>query len=84
MKDIERVLGSQSYTRLRVGVGGGGGGSDMVGHVLGEFSQHEQEMLPHVVDHVAQRVEHWVRCAATTCSRGLCTSNFCCRCTQGG
>jgi PTH1 family peptidyl-tRNA hydrolase len=60
LKDIERVLGSRTYTRLRVGIGDGGGGG-VVEHVLGQYSTQEQSMLPQVVDHVARRVEHWVQ-----------------------
>jgi PTH1 family peptidyl-tRNA hydrolase len=58
LRDIERQLGSQKYARLRVGVGAAGG--DLISHVLGEFDQQEQSVLPHVLQHVAERCEHWI------------------------
>ena len=56
------MLSTRKYARLRVGVGDGGGCVDSADHVLGEFSRTEQNMLPHIIDHVAQRLEHWVMC----------------------
>lgn len=60
LKDIERQLGSQEYARLRVGVGAAGTASSLVDHVLGNFDQKEQSVLPQVLQHVAERCEHWI------------------------
>ena len=60
LKDIERQLGSQNYARLRVGVGAAGTASSLVDHVLGNFDQKEQSVLPQVLQHVAERCEHWI------------------------
>ena len=57
LRDIERQLGSQAYARLRVGVGAAG---NLIDHVLGEFDKQEQSVLPHVLQHVADRCEHWI------------------------
>jgi PTH1 family peptidyl-tRNA hydrolase len=60
LRDIERQLGGQDYSRLRVGVGApGGAAADFIDHVLGEFDREEQSVLPHVLRHVAERCEHW-------------------------
>lgn len=60
LRDIERQLGSQEYARLRVGVGAAGAGRDLIDHVLGEFDRQEQSVLPHVLQHVSERCEHWI------------------------
>lgn len=57
LRDIERQLGSQEYARLRVGVGAA---DDLIDHVLGDFNKQEQSVLPHVLQHVADRCEHWI------------------------
>jgi PTH1 family peptidyl-tRNA hydrolase len=50
LKDIERVLGSKDYARLKVGVGGRVQGQenaprDLAGHVLSRFSAEEEAAL---------------------------------------
>ena len=60
LRDIERQLGSQEYARLRVGVGAARAGGDLIDHVLGKFDRQEQSVLPHVLQHVTERCEHWI------------------------
>eukprot|EP00282_Hemiselmis_andersenii_P024220 CAMPEP_0171999352 /NCGR_PEP_ID=MMETSP1041-20130122/1735_1 /TAXON_ID=464988 /ORGANISM="Hemiselmis andersenii, Strain CCMP439" /LENGTH=181 /DNA_ID=CAMNT_0012652809 /DNA_START=111 /DNA_END=653 /DNA_ORIENTATION=- len=41
LKDIGAILGSDAFPRLRIGVGRVPEGSDLISHVLGEFSEEE-------------------------------------------
>ncbi len=50
LKDINAVLGSDAYARLRVGIGGDFPKGMQVDHVLGEWTAEEREMLPEVAD----------------------------------
>lgn len=46
LKDIQAVLGSAAYPRLRFGVGADFGPGKQVDHVLGSFSSEEEQALP--------------------------------------
>ncbi len=48
LKDINAVLGSDGYARLRVGIGGDFPKGMQVDHVLGEWTAEEREALPEV------------------------------------
>lgn len=54
---IEAVLQTRTYPRLRVGVGAPAGETDLVDHVLGEWSAREREALPVSVEQAADAVE---------------------------
>lgn len=60
LKDICKVLGTQSYSRLRVGVGGDFGRGQQVDYVLGEWGEGERAELPEVLDRVVCGVEAFV------------------------
>lgn len=45
IKSIIQHIGTQEFTRLRIGVGGKPEGGDLVKHVLGRFSREEDGML---------------------------------------
>ncbi len=49
LKDINAVLGTQSYARLRVGVGGDFPKGAQIDYVLGEFTSEEKELMPEVI-----------------------------------
>lgn len=53
LKDIEAVLGTQDYSRLRVGIGNNFSQGKQVDFVLGEFSADEQRGLPFILQHCA-------------------------------
>jgi PTH1 family peptidyl-tRNA hydrolase len=59
LKSIESHLGTQQYTRLRIGVGDRLSG-DLSDHVLGVFSQDEQAELPDVIDQAVDVIGLWV------------------------
>ena len=58
LSSIMEELGSQDFSRLRVGIGRPPGGA--IGHVLGTFAADEEKLLAEVLDRVAQVVETWV------------------------
>jgi len=60
LKDVQRVLGSIDYPRLRIGIGSPVGASQHE-HVLGRFSKAEFEALEPGLDAAAQAVELWLR-----------------------
>ena len=48
IKSIIQHIGTQEFTRIRIGVGGKPEGGDLVKHVLGRFSREEDGMLREV------------------------------------
>ncbi|HQR42422.1 MAG TPA: aminoacyl-tRNA hydrolase [Gemmatales bacterium] len=60
LKDIERQLGTQTYARLRIGVGGPHR-EDLVDHVLGRFKPSERDVVNDTNIRAAQAVVCWMR-----------------------
>ncbi|MBL8899060.1 MAG: aminoacyl-tRNA hydrolase [Planctomycetes bacterium] len=58
LKSIERHLGTQSYPRLRIGIGAPK--RDTVDHVLSRFSKQEREEIEIALERAADIVERWV------------------------
>lgn len=50
LKSIEKCLGSQMFTRLRIGVGAKQEKQDLADHVLGRFTGEEALVLPQVIE----------------------------------
>lgn len=59
LKSVEAHLGTQEYTRLRIGVGSHGE-RELSDYVLGTFSQEELREMPDVVDRAIQAIEVWL------------------------
>lgn len=59
LKSIEAHLGTDNYARLKVGVGGRGEG-ELAGHVLGKFTEKEQNDLPEIIDRAITALELWI------------------------
>lgn len=57
LKSINGVLGTDVYTRLRVGVGGGFARGHQVDYVLGEWTAEEREKLPEILASACDGVE---------------------------
>jgi PTH1 family peptidyl-tRNA hydrolase len=57
LKSIVAHLGTQDFTRVRIGVSRPRGERGATGHVLGDFSTSERDELPVVLDRVADAVE---------------------------
>lgn len=57
LKDIEAVLGTQEYPRVRVGIGSSYPKGQQVDYVLSNFSQEEFTELPSVMDRVIEMIK---------------------------
>jgi PTH1 family peptidyl-tRNA hydrolase len=53
LRSMDRMLGSQDYWRVRLGIGHPGDKDRVTGHVLGDFAKAEQPMLTALLDAVA-------------------------------
>lgn len=60
MKSIIVAVGSQDFTRLRVGVGRPPAGWDPAAFVLAAWTRAEEAELPGLVDRAAQAVDTWL------------------------
>lgn len=65
LKSIEEHLQTQSYARLRVGVGDRLQG-DLASHVLGRFSEEEEKVALTVVERAVEATEIWLNQGITS------------------
>ncbi len=59
LKSVAAHLQTQSFLRLRVGVGDRAEG-DLVSHVLGRFSEEEEKLVPKILERAAVAIELWL------------------------
>lgn len=59
LKSVEEHLQTNRYARLRIGVGDRSEG-DLADHVLGRFSQEEEQLVPGVLERAVQAIEIWL------------------------
>lgn len=64
LKDIARVVGSNIYPRLRVGIGKDFHPGQQVNYVLGKWKANELKDLPEVIDFAADAVESYAAIGA--------------------
>ena len=57
LKDIEAILGSSKYPRLRMGIGDDFSKGKQVDFVLGKFSNDENETMPFVLDKAIEYIQ---------------------------
>lgn len=57
LKNIQELLGTQQYPRLRFGIGNNFPKGRQVEYVLGHFTADEQSKLPALVDHCVEALE---------------------------
>lgn len=57
LKDINRVLGHNSYARLRLGIGQDFHQGQQVNHVLGQWSEEEKAKLPEILKRARETVK---------------------------
>jgi PTH1 family peptidyl-tRNA hydrolase len=57
MISIIQHLGTDEFSRLRIGVGGGYPGADIAHHVLSKFSRSEREIIDRTLDLAADAIE---------------------------
>jgi PTH1 family peptidyl-tRNA hydrolase len=60
LKNIQEVLGSDAYPRLRVGIGANFSKGRQVDFVLGKWSEDERAELPHILEKTAETVKAFV------------------------
>lgn len=61
LESIEAHLGTREFPRLRVGIGRRDSAREIAGHVLGNFSEAEMELLGRVLTQAVSQVECWLR-----------------------
>jgi PTH1 family peptidyl-tRNA hydrolase len=66
LRDIQNHLGTQEYSRLRIGVGSADKG-EMVDHVLGRFRPSERPVIDEAVMAAMQAVAVWVAQGVEVC-----------------
>ena len=59
LTNINELIGTQEYARIRVGIGNDFGRGQQVDYVLGELSKEEAEMMPEVSKRVIDGVKAW-------------------------
>ena len=66
LRDIQAHLGTNEYSRLRIGVGAPDG-SDLIDHVLGRFRPGEKAVVAEAVQTAVQAVLVWVERGVEAC-----------------
>lgn len=59
LKDIEACLGTNAWTRIRIGVGNDFSRGGQVDYVLGAFSEEQKEGLPLICDKVIEGIRNY-------------------------
>ena len=62
--NINELLGTQEYARIRVGIGNDFGRGQQVGYVLGEFCEEEETEIPEICKRVIDGVKAWATVGA--------------------
>ncbi len=57
MRSIVRLLGTEEFPRLRIGIGAGPPGRDAARYVLSRFTPEEEQALPGILERAADAVE---------------------------
>ena len=64
LTNINELIGTQEYARIRVGIGNDFGRGQQIGYVLGEFSEDERKELPEICKRVTDGVKAWATVGA--------------------
>lgn len=59
LQNIEELLATKEYSRLRVGIGDRERG-DLADYVLGKLTEEEQKSLPHITEGAIESIESWL------------------------
>ena len=60
LKNINELLGTQEYARVRVGIGNQFPRGGQIDYVLGQWTEEEEEGLPAITEHCAKMIESFV------------------------
>ena len=64
LTNINELIGSQNYARIRVGIGNEFSKGQQIGYVLGELTKEEKEEMPEVSKRVIEGVKAWATIGA--------------------
>ena len=64
LTNINELIGSQDYARIRVGIGNEFGRGQQIGYVLGELADEEMEQMPEISKRVIEGVKAWATIGA--------------------
>ena len=64
LTNINELIGTQDYARIRVGIGNDFGRGQQVGYVLGELSEEEIKKMPEICNRVIEGVKAWATIGA--------------------
>ena len=64
LTNINELIGTQEYARIRVGIGNEFGRGQQVGYVLGEFNEDERKEIPDICKRVIDGVKAWATVGA--------------------
>ena len=59
LTNINELIGTQDYARIRVGIGNDFGKGQQVGYVLGGLSKDEEEQMPEICKRVIDGIKAW-------------------------
>ena len=64
LTNINELIGTQDYARIRLGIGNEFGRGQQVGYVLGELSKEEQEQMPDICKRTIEGIKAWATIGA--------------------
>ena len=64
LTNINELIGTQEYARIRVGIGNEFGRGQQIGYVLGEFTEEERKEIPEICKRVIDGVKAWATVGA--------------------
>ena len=64
LTNINELIGTQNYARIRVGIGNEFGRGQQIGYVLGAISKEEMEEMPQICTRVIDGVKAWATIGA--------------------
>jgi PTH1 family peptidyl-tRNA hydrolase len=64
LTNINELIGTQNYARIRVGIGNEFSRGQQIGYVLGELSKEEMEEMPQICTRVIDGVKAWATIGA--------------------
>ena len=64
LTNINELIGTQEYARIRLGIGNDFGRGQQVGYVLGELSKEEKEQMPEICKRTIDGIKAWATIGA--------------------
>ena len=64
LTNINELIGTQEYARIRVGIGNEFGRGQQIGYVLGDFNEDERKEIPDICKRVIDGVKAWATVGA--------------------